>query len=71
MIIKNKKLYDILKWLTRYCFGALAVLYGALADVWQLPLKTEVVMTLSALTVFINTLLGISNENYNKGENNE
>lgn len=69
MIIKNKTLYDVLKWIARYCLGALAVLYGALADVWNLPMKTEIIMTLSALSVFINTLLGISNENYNRDGN--
>lgn len=71
MMIKNEKLYDVLKYVSRYVIPALIVLYVALADTWQLPLKTEIAATLAAVEVFLNTLLGISNENYNKVKTDE
>lgn len=65
MLIKNDKVYDFLKYLSRYIFPALATFYTALGDIWGLPYKIEVPATISAIVVFLNILLGISNENYN------
>lgn len=71
MLIKNEKIYDILKYLSRYVLVALSVLYVALADIWGLPYKIEISATISAIVLFINTILGISNENYNKEREDE
>lgn len=64
----SNKLYDVLKWVGRYLLPALGALYFALAEIWKLPLGAEICATCSALTVALNTLLGISSENYYKGE---
>lgn len=66
MYITNQKIYDLLKYLARYILPALATLYVALADTWGFPYKVEISATISAIVVFLNVLLGISNENYTK-----
>ena len=65
MYIENTKVYDFLKYLGRYILPALATLYIALADLWKLPLKTEISGTIMAIDTFLNVILGISNENHN------
>lgn len=68
MVIKNSKLYDILKYIGRYILPALAALYVAIAKTWGLPFATEISATIMAVDTFLNVILGISNENYNKLE---
>ena len=70
MIIPTK-LYDILKYISRYFIPAAIVLIVALFDTWSLPYKTEIAATLAAIEVFLNTLLGISNENFNRSRTDE
>ncbi len=65
MCIKNKKLYDALKYCGRYVLPALAVLYGTVGKAWSLPCIEEITVTIGAVALFINTILGISNEQYN------
>lgn len=68
----NNKLYDVLKWIGRYLLPSLGALYFAIAEIWNLPLGPEICATCTALTVALNTLLGISSENYYKdGEKDE
>lgn len=69
----NDKLYDILKWIGRYLLPAMGALYFAIAEIWNFPLGPEICATCTALTVALNTLLGISSENYykNGGDNDE
>lgn len=66
MLIKNKKVYDLLKYISRYVLSGLIVLYASIAATLHLPYAVEVSAIGAALITFINTLLGISNENYNK-----
>lgn len=71
MIIRNAKIYDILKYISRYFLPALIVLFVAVADTLNLPYKVEVSAIGAAVITFLNTILGISNENYNKEKNAE
>lgn len=66
MLIKSTKLYDVLKYIGRYILPALAAFYVAIAKTWGLPFQTEVAATIMAVDTFLNVILGISNENYNK-----
>lgn len=66
MIIKNSKLYDILKYISLIFLDACGVLYKGLAEVWNLPYGNEVMTTCTLLSIFIGTLIGISSYNYNK-----
>lgn len=67
MIIKNSKIYDILKWIALVFLPALGTLYFALSGIWNLPYGEEVVGTIMAIDTFLGALIGISNINYNKG----
>lgn len=64
MVIKSSKLYDVLKWIGRYALPSLTTLYVALAKVWGWDYATEITATLSAITVCLNSLLGICNSNF-------
>jgi hypothetical protein len=62
----TNKTYDILKWVAQILIPAFAVLYLAMSKVWGLPYGNEVVATLTAIDLFLGTLLGISNASYFK-----
>lgn len=63
----SNKAYDILKWIAQILLPALGTLYFALSKIWGLPAATEIVGTISAIDVFLGTMLGISSAQYNKG----
>lgn len=62
----TNKTYDILKWIAQILLPALGTLYFALSKIWGLPYPAEVVGTISAVDIFLGTLLGISTIQYNK-----
>jgi len=63
-MVLNKKLYDILAYISRYALPALGGLYYALADIWTLPYGSQVLATCTAITVALNILLGIDSAKY-------
>lgn len=62
----SNKTYDILKYIAQIVIPALATLYFALSKIWGLPYGEEIVGTLSAIDIFLGTLLRISTSQYNK-----
>lgn len=66
MVFDNNKVYDVLKYIAQIILPALATLYFALSKIWGLPYGVEIVGTISAVDVFLGTLLGISSISYNK-----
>lgn len=66
MIIKNSKVYDVLKWICQIVLPALGTLYFALANIWHLPLAEEVLGTITAVDTFLGVILGISSVQYSK-----
>ena len=68
MIIKNSKIYDVLKWIALVFLPALGTLYFALSGIWNLPYGEQVVGTIMAIDTFLGALIGISNINYNKNK---
>ena len=66
MLIKNDKLYDILKYVALIFLDAVGVAYESLANVWSLPLGDEVMKTCTILSILLGTLIGISSYSYNK-----
>lgn len=62
----HDKLYDILRYIANYVFPGLGTLYFALSQIWGLPYGEQVVGTMTALVTFLNVLLGISNNAYEK-----
>lgn len=67
MMLKNKT-YDILKAITLHILPALSTLVFALAQIWGWEWGEPVVGTISAVTVCLATILGISSHQYNKAE---
>lgn len=65
MKLSNKS-YDVLKWIAQILLPATATLYVAVAGIWGLGYVKEVAGTLSAIDLFLGTLLGISSTNYYK-----
>lgn len=63
MNLTNKQ-YDILKWIAQILLPALATLYAALAGIWGLPYGEPVVGTISAIDVFLGSLLQLSSVSY-------
>ena len=63
MTLSNKA-YDTLKWIGQILLPGLGTLYFAIARIWGLPYCEQIVGTLSAVTVFINMMLGISAAKY-------
>ena len=65
----SNKLYDILKYVAQIILPACATLYFALAGIWGLPYREEIVGTITAIDAFLGVILGISSANYKR--NNE
>lgn len=62
--------YDVLAYIGKIVLPALSVLYGTLGKIWGLPFTEQIPLTIMAIDVFLNTLLGISTANYYKDLNN-
>lgn len=62
----NNKVYDILKWIVIIVLPAISTLYYALSEIWNLPYATQVVGSITAITVFLGAILGVSTVQYNK-----
>lgn len=70
-MIKNPKVYDVLKYATQLLLPSAAALYAALATVWGWGYVDEVVGTIAASVTFLSTVLGINSAVYhaNSGKN--
>ena len=62
----SNKAYDIFAFIGRVVLPALAVLYATLGEIWHLLFTKEIPLTITALDLFLNTLLGISSNTYYK-----
>ena len=62
----DNKTYDICAFIGRVVLPALSVLYATLGEIWHLPYTKEIPLTITAFDLFLNTLLGISSNNYYK-----
>lgn len=62
----NNKVYDVLKWVVIIVLPAISTLYYALSEIWNLPYSTQVVGSITAITVFLGAILGVSTVQYNK-----
>lgn len=62
----SNKVYDCWAWIGRIVLPSLSVLYATLGEIWHLPFTKEIPLTITAIDVFLNALLGISANNYYK-----
>lgn len=65
----SNKVYDILKWISLVFLPALITFVGVVLNVLEVG-NAEVILTIAiAFNTFLGSILGISNINYLKGEN--
>lgn len=69
-MLLNDKVYDIIKYIAQYVLPAIGTLYFALAGIWGLPYREEIVGTITAIDTFLGAILGISTYSYNKNQEN-
>ena len=62
----SNKIYDILKWIAQIVLPALGTLYFALASIWGFPYGEQIVGTITAIDIFLGSILGVSNHMYKK-----
>ena len=61
----SDKTYNVLRWFVELLLPGLGALYFGLSQLWALPNPAEVVGTISLLTIFFGSLIGISRSKYN------
>ena len=71
MLIKDSKVYDVLKEVALVVLPAISVLYLALAGIWNLPYAQQVSGTIMAVDTFLGALLHISSKQYHEAEPKE
>lgn len=67
----NDKVYEILKWIALIALPALATLVSVVLPLWNIcdeSMTTAVVGTITALSTFLGTLLGVSTMKYRKNQ---
>lgn len=57
--------FNALRWIAQYLLPGLGTLYFAIAQIWELPYGEQVLGTISALTIFLGGILGVSRAQYN------
>lgn len=63
----NNKVYNVLKWIALILLPALSTLVMALGDIWGLPYREQISLTIAAIDTFLGAVLAISTAAY-KGE---
>lgn len=61
----SNQIYDVLKFIAQIVLPAVATLYTTVANIWGLPLATEVGATIMAVDTFLGAVLMISTGRYN------
>ncbi len=71
LVMKNTT-YDKLKFVAQILLPALATLWATISAIWNLPLADQIEQTITAVIIFIDTILGITlakaSSDYHKGE---
>ena len=63
----NNKVYNVLKWIALILLPAISTLLMSLGDIWGMPYKEQICLTITAVDTFLGALLAISTAAY-KGE---
>lgn len=65
----DNKIYDVLKWIALIALPALATLISVILPLWNIVdegTTTAIVGTITAVSTFLGTLLGVSTMKYRK-----
>ena len=68
MLILSNKTYDFAKRLVQVVLPAIGALYFGLGQIWGFPEIENVVGSISVITVFLGTVLGISHSTYKNSD---
>jgi hypothetical protein len=69
-VMFSSSVYDKLKFVAQIVLPAFGTLYFSLSDLWNLPYALQVVGTITAIDLFLGTVLGVStHQYYKKGAN--
>lgn len=60
----TNKFYDVMKYIAQIVLPAIGALYAALAGIWGWPYAEAIVGTISAVDLFLGTLLKIKSDQY-------
>ena len=60
----SNKTYDMLKYIALIAMPSLATLYTVLSEIWGWPYGKEIPATITAIDVFLGSMLCISSANY-------
>lgn len=66
-LVLSSGAYNAIKWFVLIFLPAASTLYSGAALLFNLPFVAQVVGALALLAVFLGTILGISNSNFQKG----
>lgn len=66
----NNKVYDVMKWITLVFLPALTTLVGVILNCFDVACTDIVLTIMTAITTFLGAILGISNINYKKTDEN-
>lgn len=58
--------YNILKWVVIIVLPAITTVYGTFSTIWGWPNGDQIVASLSAVTLFLGIIIGVSTSSYNK-----
>ena len=61
----DNKTFDILRTIVEIILPALSTAYFGLAEIWHLPLATEICGTIAVLATFLGAFINIKRSNYN------
>lgn len=71
-LIMRNSTYDKLKFIAQILLPAVATLWVAVSTIWNLPLADQIEGTITAVIVFLDTLLGLTlakaSSDYHKGD---
>lgn len=64
--VLSPKVYELAKWFVLIFLPAFSALYFGLSAIWNLPATEQVVGTCAVVALFLGSILGISNRNFQR-----
>jgi hypothetical protein len=62
----SNKTYDIMKYTVLTLLPAVLTLWLSLGDIWELPNVQSIALTISAINLFLGSLVGVSSATHNR-----
>ena len=62
----TSKQYNVLKWIVIIVLPAIITVYSTFSNIWGWPYGDQIAASLSAVTLFLGVVIGVSTNSYNK-----